>query len=269
MIVRDIYDRVTSDLLERGGFRLGIVTDAEFLSHYSDTANDFLQQSQIARHITCQPLQYGIDRYDLPGWMNTGDDLLIDEATIRGSSESDIADFNQRWRNQLGPVRAWGQDKMRMSTVRLFPAPAKDGPQVTMAGASVLQGVIGSVVDGDISVTATAAMLGTIGGESGSVAIMFAGPMLGIIGDIRSSKGNIAVLGKASLFEREVTLDSPIELLLDTFAVYLIYGILAKIFGTDGETKDELRRDYCRARYDEGVMLAQAIMNEDMQEEAA
>lgn len=269
LIVQQVYDRVTSDLLERGGFQLGIVTDDDFLSYFVDVLQDFLQQSKLHRHMACLQLQYGIGEYALPDWMNYGDELLVDESTVMESTESDIVGYNANWRTELGAIRAWAQDKIKMSSLRVFKAPAKDGPIVTETTGLGLKGVISSTVAGDLTVSSTAPFLGTVGTDSGSVAVMVSGPMLGTIRGMMASRGNITVIGKQSLFNSDIGLDSSIELLLETFEPYLAYGVLCKIFSNDGETKDELRREYCRARFDEGIMLAQAIMGEEMMEEAA
>lgn len=46
----------------------------------------------------------------------------------------------------------------------------------------------------------------------------------------------------------------------DEFAPYLYYGVLADMFAKQGRAFDPARRDYCEARFQEGVALAQALL---------
>lgn len=46
----------------------------------------------------------------------------------------------------------------------------------------------------------------------------------------------------------------------DECAPYLFYGVLADMLGKQGRSFDGPRRDYCEARYKEGVELAQALL---------
>lgn len=41
---------------------------------------------------------------------------------------------------------------------------------------------------------------------------------------------------------------------------YLMYGVLADMFGKQGRAYDQPRAAYCEARYDEGVQLTQALL---------
>jgi hypothetical protein len=47
----------------------------------------------------------------------------------------------------------------------------------------------------------------------------------------------------------------------DEFVPYLKYGVLADLLGKDGRGQDLLRARYCEQRFDEGVALAQAIVD--------
>jgi len=64
------------------------------------------------------------------------------------------------------------------------------------------------------------------------------------------------------------TLDTQLTGFPDSFLPYLKYGVLATVFGRDGETRDTLRQQYCQSRFQEGCSLAQAISLEGLGEEA-
>jgi hypothetical protein len=269
MLVQALYDRVCDDLLERGGLQLGLLTLSQFLDYVSTVTLDFLSQTGLGKKFFATPQQFGITDYDLPDWLGETENLMSMGFAVSESSESDVSDFNQAWQSQVGKVRAYLQDKQSMKSLSVFPGPDLDGNQVN-AGPTGLLGVIGLAVAGaDIDFQTTAPGYGTIGDEYGSCTALTAGPMYGIIGDMVTTKSNITVIGVGSLFDNSPDLDSLIELLPDTFAIYIGYGVLAKVFSLDGELKDEIRRRYSQARYDEGIALARAVMVEELLEEAA
>lgn len=46
----------------------------------------------------------------------------------------------------------------------------------------------------------------------------------------------------------------------DECTPYLVYGVLADMFGQQGRAFDPVRRDYCEARWAEGIALTQAML---------
>jgi hypothetical protein len=69
---------------------------------------------------------------------------------------------------------------------------------------------------------------------------------------------NLAVLGTAGTLKTSFALGDTIPNVPDSFSCYLAYGVLEKLFSTDGECKDLQRSYYCQARYLEGVAIARA-----------
>lgn len=61
-----------------------------------------------------------------------------------------------------------------------------------------------------------------------------------------------------------LALDSTISLIPDSFACYLKWFALVRIWKTEGEARDLQRAEYARARCDEAISLAKAIMTEDL-----
>jgi hypothetical protein len=155
-----------------------------------------------------------------------------------------------------------------MKTLSLSPAPAAAGGQVTVSGPQ-RYGVISSVTAGELDFTSNNGGLGAIADENGAVSLIVNSPGFGTISSMVSGISNIAVVAAREAYEYTPTLDDAVELLPDTLAIYIGYRIMAKIFSMDGECKDDLRRRYCQARYDEGLSLAQAIAEEEMEEQDA
>jgi hypothetical protein len=269
MLVSDLYSTVCDVLLERGGLQLGLLTVEQFLDYVSSVTLDYLQQSGLVKRIQAIPLQFGIAQYGVADWLGETENVMAMGFAVGESSTSDVSNFSQNWMTKLGKARAWFEDEQTMKSLSIFPAPNLDGNQVNVVGGGGLYGVAASAVAGaDIDFQASAPMLGTISGESGSCTLLTAGPMYGTIADMVTTKSNLTLIGPASLFDNSPELDSVIELLPDTFAIYIGYGVLAKVFSLDGELKDEIRRRYCQARYDEGLALGQAVMEEEMMEVA-
>jgi hypothetical protein len=46
----------------------------------------------------------------------------------------------------------------------------------------------------------------------------------------------------------------------DEWTPYLLFGVLAEMFGKPGSAQDEPRRAYCEERYEEGVQAARAVV---------
>lgn len=266
MMIQEIYDATCSALLERGGLQLGLITLAQFTSFYSDSLQDFLGRTGLAKTICVIPQQFGIAEYLLPDFMGEPDMVISQGKTLAESSESDIADFDQNWQAKIKTPRLWRQDKMTMKDFSIFPAPLVDGNQPLIGtGGGGFYGTIASVVAGsDINITTSAPLYGTIAAESGAATLIPSGPMFGTIADLETSASNLAIIGTVAEFNESPDLDYPVEWLPDSFALYVGYGVLAKVWSLDGETKDNGRAQYCLSRYDEGIQIGRIVMDEAM-----
>ena len=73
---------------------------------------------------------------------------------------------------------------------------------------------------------------------------------------------NLALVGTYGTTKTSFSLADTIPNVPDSFTAYLGYGVMAKIFSTDGEAKDMQRAAYCSARFQEGVSLARAMLGQ-------
>lgn len=78
------------------------------------------------------------------------------------------------------------------------------------------------------------------------------------------SSGTLRVFGSVQPSSSQPSITGNISLVPDSFAVYLKYRVLAKIFSVDGEARDLQRAAYCKARMQEAVNIGKAIMGEDI-----
>ncbi len=253
MIIRKLYDRICSRLLEPGGLVLGIVAEQDFLNSYTSVMNDFLSRTGLIRRFAVMRLDYGVAQYRYPDWLAIADAVFVDEQAV---FKSQIGEWGAQiqFTNEVGEVQAWAQDRQEDTQFTLRPAPAAQG-QVITAGAS---GDFGSVA---------APMLTGDGGATPSFAertyVEDPGSLLTGIEAWVGSAGNVTVLGTAALYNEDPDLDDEVEGMALPFMLYIGYGILAKIFSTDGEAKDTQRAKYCIARYDEGIKLGSRLAGED------
>lgn len=261
--MRDVYDDVCSTLLEPAGFTLGLVTDAQFLDYYRQSAEEFLSRSGLAKGVALNAQAYSQAQYQAPDWISDIEAAFSDGAVVRRDFEESIAASNRNWQNQGGTPRSWRQDKMPMKVFSLYPAPIVESSQAPMPPAPPDFGIIAAYVPGG-DPTSVTAFVGTMT-QANQVGTFvspgaFFTPAGGSIPNF--SRGNVAIIGTLGLFTEDVTLDSEIEHLTDDWAVAIKYGILRRIFGSDGELKDILRERYASARFEELVQLAMAVNGE-------
>ncbi len=79
---------------------------------------------------------------------------------------------------------------------------------------------------------------------------------------------NLTFVGPRAPDEEAWELADMLSFIPDIFTHYLVYGMLAKIFSADGETRDVQRAAYCTTRYEEGAALAAGLLEELESEEA-
>lgn len=108
---------------------------------------------------------------------------------------------------------------------------------------------------------------GTVCGFNGNPYAEASNPGFGIICDMVPSTANLSMIGTALPFNiANLSINDWIELVPDGLTQYLKYGILARMFSSDAETRDDQKSQYCQSRYMEGVSILSAIMNEDVEE---
>ena len=93
------------------------------------------------------------------------------------------------------------------------------------------------------------------------------GPIIGKYGDFYPADQNLTIVGPAAPDQTTWALGDPLQCVPDSFSHYLIYGVLEQVFSAEGETKDNQRAAYCRARFQEGIQLADSIAHEELLEE--
>lgn len=78
----------------------------------------------------------------------------------------------------------------------------------------------------------------------------------------QSISSGLWLVGRCRPNWQQFNLSTTIWPLPDSSVPYLAYGVLSRVFGRDGETRDAVRRQYCEARFREGIALMQAYTAE-------
>lgn len=259
---------VNGDFTQGGGPQLGIITQDELLGMYQVVFTDLLQQCGLIKRPYAFVQRFGIPTYVMPNSANDIEEVFSDQIALFQTDGFDLDRTNPTWQEDVGTPASWHEDRMDMKQFALEPAPELTGTDVYESSGLGGYGVISAIANGTISLTATNDGYGTIGAESGPMALLASGAGFGVPSSIIPVEGNILVIAKAGSHETPVWMTSLMESLPDSFQHYLKYGILAKLFSTDGELKDNQRAIYCNARYLEGVNIAKAITGEMIDQKA-
>jgi hypothetical protein len=264
--VQTIYGWVTETLLEPSGFTLGLITPAQFLEYYSAATSDFLGRSGLYRCIALMPQQFGIPQYTTPDFCSTPEMAFSDGVALRRDFEGNISSIDRNYFNKVGTPRSWRQDKQQMNQLSLFPSPNVES---TLAPSAPPPGVYGAVLawaPGQ-SESGIEAYIGTMLQSGGTATFTTPGEFFGAQPLNTFARGNVAVIGPVGLLTEDVTLSSPVEALTSDWLHFIKYRILEMIWMSDSELKDVQRARYAHARYEEGVMLASAVMGEAIEAE--
>ena len=268
--VSDIYDAVCavilepvlSNLPETTGLQLGLLTVNQFLGFFSSAFKEFTQESGLVKKLFCLPITNGTGAYLEPDPMMEAEDVFYNNRFLSPTDSYNLDALFLNWRTATGAPQTWNEDRVTVKTMQIVPAPILNGHTV---GASASYYGTLSAVSAPINFTfsATAPFYGTISSYSGPVYLDPISAEFGTISNLVPSSANLMMSSTAlPVQSKTYELTDLIQGIPDSFTVYLKYGVIERVFKMDGEMKDELRARYCAARFQEGVNLARAIMQE-------
>jgi hypothetical protein len=223
--------------------------------------DDFLGRTGLIKAIAVIPQELGIPQYTLPDWLEGADNAFSDGSALRRDFEGNIASTVRNWQTKVGQPRSWRQDKQTPQQVSIFPAPNTENPLFPDGPPPGQYGAVIAWAPGQ-NYAAPQAFIGTIIQTSGVAAFTSPGVFFGATPLNQFSRGNFCVVGAVGLLTEDVSLGLPVESLTDDWDHFIKYGILEKVWMADSELKDIQRARYAHARYEEGCMLAAAVMGE-------
>lgn len=239
----------------------------DFLGYFTQVLQDYMQKTGLVKKWFCLQLLIDQSRYVFDDSAMQVQQVLGDNEYLSPTTTENL-DLGQRfWRGARGFPIEWHEDRLPLKTIEVVPIPNLSGFTVGVElGQPLLGTLAGYTNSGDFDLVTEfgQAMYGTIADIGGSLSVDVTKPLFGTISGFTASDQNLALLATARPAKKTYALDDPIDLLPLSLQVYLKYGVLAKIFSVDGETKDELRAKYCQLRYDEGIRLGKVIMEEGL-----
>jgi hypothetical protein len=262
MIVNDVYVETCNILLEDGGLTLEILTESEFLSLFTNVIQDWCQATSLVKVIVNLPVVAGTSQYTVPDYAMQVQEVFYSEQYINRETAGSLDHLRRNWKSESSAtIQDWHEDRLPSKGVQVRPNPSLDG--YTVAVAAAFYGTI-SVCATNVNVRflCPAGLYGTISSYASAVYVESAGPMFGTIASLTPSTKNLKLVATAKPFRKTWALTDYIEVVPDSFVHYLKYGILAAVFSSDGEMKDDLRARYCQSRWEEGVGLASAVSQE-------
>jgi len=282
MTLNDLYLRVAEICLEPGGFQLGLITDQQFLSAYVDVVSQFLQETRAFQLFTCMNETIGQEEWELPDWCGDVRAAFHDNNYLRHENSESLGATNEYWSNsstRLGVPQMWREDTMDPKGMAVWPFPLRNGNQVSWPVNGFLGTIASITASPSDSITAVfpAPFYGTLAGTVndydpvyyGSTYVDTPGVYVGTVSGMNEAKTDLMAVSTAVLKNRDVALSPPltgfIEYLHDTFADYIVYGILEKLWSADSESRDVFRAQYCRRRYQEGVKLVAYILGSEVE----
>lgn len=263
----EIYADVCDILLESVPLSLGLLTQDQFFQIAAEVLLDFTAKSQINKHLYNQVLSFGVQEYPEHSLLNDLQGCLAAQTFIYESSDFYLSNTNRSWEAayNIGNPESYRQDSIETKTVQITPAPQYNGNQVTIVGGGGGYGVIAAVASyTDFTITcdpSTPAGYGVICGANGNPFLDALNPGYGVTANMIPSTNNLTMQGTALPYQIEnIGPETFVELVPDSFTPYLKYGILARVFGSDNELRDEQKAMYCQSRYSEGLAITAAIM---------
>ena len=259
----EIYQQCCDVLLESGpaGFQLGLITDSEFFTIAGEVLLDFCSKTSLVKKIFCDQIAAGVAVYDEYQLMDECQSVVAMQTHMDRESGYMLDNTDPEWATLYDFPQTYREDQLPPKQLQLSPNPNVTGNQVaTVVGG---YGVLSSTVPGEFDITSSLAGpgYGTPCAFGGNPYVEGVNPGYGVLARAVPSTGNLQMFGTAlPQNTTNITKQTVIELVPDSFTPYLKYGILARIFSSDSELKDSNKAAYCQARFYEAINLTAALM---------
>lgn len=273
--INDIYQDCANVILEPGGFSLGLVSIADFINFAGEIMTDFLTKTGISKKIVNINVQAGINIYDLPDQIDTPQAGSYDQQYIHHTSTFYLDNYDALWLSgtdySVGDPALWKFDEVQSKQMQVSPNPDYSGNQCGTTLGQGFYGVLSAVSNtNDFSIVGpSTGFFGAISSFTGNPYICALAPAYGTWAAMCASSTNLQIIATGLPSSIQVSLNTYIQQIPDSFAPAIKYGILSRIFAQDGEMKDITKANYCQARYSELVSLAASIMSEEFEEQTA
>jgi len=280
------------------GLTLGILTLQDFFNLFAVVLEEFLNRTGLVWNIYTQQLILNQGQYLAPPDIDEIKCAFIGGQWIDHQTLFELDQWQYAWRTTLDAPEYWHEDGLPPKTIEVAANPSYTGagyviptgpePEPPYGVYGLFNGATVGQYTGTVNTTSTAVtwvsgalfdvnwnnyyppVSMVIAGTAYPIqsvtdnqdiilalpaATLTAAPFTVSIGN----DGNLTLLGTTGLISITFTLDQLVPVCPDSFCPALSYGILARVFSTDGEAKDLQRAAYCAARFIEFINAGAAI----------
>ena len=257
--VAEIYTRVFDYILEPNGPTTGVLTEQQVLDYLTEVVIDFLGAGALVSKPFVQLLQFGTGQYMYSDQLLSVLMAFVNERIISPETADELDSLLRSWRKaQPAMPRYWHEDRLPPKNVEIVPSPNFEGQYFATTGGAPFYGTLSAAT----TFTGYSGFYGTFSGFTGPVWLGSPMPFYGTISSVYPSSGNLMVIGPTKILSLALSITGYIPLVPPLWRDYLLYGVLAKIFRDNSETKDEARAQYCEQRWKEGLTLAGIVGEE-------
>jgi hypothetical protein len=240
--VNDCYELFTFDVLEDLNLVLEVVTFQQYIDILNLVLQDFCQRTCIVSQIQTQSVFAGTSQYTFPDPMMRVDIAFLAGVLLEPTTVDALNRGYRSWRTTLGLPTRWHGDELPLKTVEIVPIPNDTGvyasgpnepdPPHAQTGFNIVYNSVAYSPDQNRDLT-------------------LIGPLLPA-----TVSATTDPLGFGSV-------SSPTSLIPQDFVLgYLGAGVLARVFSSDSELKDDAKAAWCNEQYSEGITLIKNIMDE-------
>ena len=267
--VQEVYTQVSKIFMEDVGFSVGtgMITDSMFFTALEDVMVDFMDRTNCIKKIINIPIQAGTSVYVEPDVVCEVQSASQNQTFIYRDSGFFLDSQNPNWTSEFNQPAKWREDENPPLRIQLTPTPNVDGWQVNVSLPQQGYGTISGTsapVDFDITADIGVSGYGTISSApNGAVYLEILNSGYGTIASMVSSSGNLQLIASVTQDDelQDYVLDY-LDLIPDSFVPYVAYGVAAKLFSADSESKDNKRAQYCQSRWQFGLSLVSSVMTE-------
>lgn len=261
---QDLYNQVCIEICEPNGVQLGIVSQEDIINYINQTVREWIYASGLYKQLFIIPIIAGVSVYNQPSFSVGASQAWFNEETIFESSGFIWDQTDDTWRLEGdGNPSEWREDNVGVLKLQLRPTPISTGTKVTTSLAGWYGTWSSSTVPVvEFSCESTSGLYGTISTCGGDAFVDCPGGMFGIPSAVYVSTGNLLVATLNDQYYTITDLTQYIDVVPNSFEFYILAGVLARIYASDGEMKNPEMAKYWQTRYKEGINMARAIAGE-------
>ena len=264
----DLYQVLAYDMLEDppNGLVLGLLTLPQFIDLLNSSLSDFLKEACLVERVWTFSINAGVGTYPVPDNFIRVDNVFLAGRYLSKASVQELNGSMRGWRRNSGPPKFWYEDGLPPKTIGLAPAPNYNSAYILGAHEP---GPPHGIWD-SFSAVARPSFSGS---QSYMTPAQHRGlTLIGPCSYSETTNYGDYFLPVANLTDNVPQVlgpglpPNPPMLPDDVVRSYLLWDVLAKVFGSDAETKDVQKSAFAAAQFKEGISVCQQFTGEQVEE---